>query len=424
MEGRSKIRIRMREAMGMWKAKSISVVLLLMLVAGISTAADVLDIGTGARSIGLGRTNTSVKADAYGIFGNPAGLRGITIGEIVSMYGTTSNDITYTMLGYVMPTNYGKFFAGYANNQTLDFTFTRLDATTGRPVAVSNFDFRNDLLMLGYQNSLSKAVSYGLRMKYFRKGAGNIAGYQASGINADAGVLVEANDRLTLGVTAKNIVPGRAGALNLSNGQTEDQVLGADVGLGFMAYPKLGVYADVSLNRHIPAEGKLGVEWKPLNMLAVRLGGEQKSSGGSSNYINGSAGIGLRLGIFAIDYAYYYDSLLVTNSRHFVSILIKTPNVTAAEPEFKKKIIPQVVTPIAETPKAEIASLKPAAPVVPVEEVKVPEVIEYVVVEGNCLSKIAEKFLGNWILYKKIAKDNNIKNPDLIFPKQKIVIQK
>ena len=383
-----------------------------MMLVSVASAADVLDIGYGAKSIALGKTYTSVKADAYGIFGNPASLKGVTTGEIVSMYGQMSTDISYTMLGYVMPTKYGKFFVGYGNNQMTGFTSTTLDATTGRPAAASDFDYRSDLLMLGYENSLTRAISYGLRLKYMSKGAGSIAGYYASGMNADASVLVEANDRLTLGVTAKNIVPGTAGALNLGNGQTEDQVFAVDMGLGFKAHPKLSLYTDVAMTKNIPAELKVGIEWKPINMLAVRLGGEQKSAGGNSSYLNGSAGVGLDIGVFGIDYAYYYDSVLTTNSRHFISISMQTPNVTAAEPQFAVSSTQTAVS-SQETAVSRLSNVIK-------QEAKS---IEYIVKEGDCLSKIAEKLTGHWRLCYKIAKDSNIKNPDLIFPGQKITIK-
>ena len=382
----------------------------------MASASDVLDIGYGAKSIGLGKTYTSVKGDAYGIFGNPASLRGVATGEIVSMYGQMNTDVSYTMLGYVLPTKYGKLFAGYGNNAMNGFTTTTLDAVTGRPMAGSDFDYRDEMLMLGYQNCLTKQISYGLRLKYMSKGAGNLSGYYASGLNADAGVLYEANDRLTLGVTARNIVRGETGAIKIGNGQTEIQPWRVDAGLGFAAHPRLRLYTDVSVTRIIPAEVKIGAEWKPIDMLAIRVGGEQKSAGGNDSYINGSAGVGFNTGVFGIDYAYCYDSLIQSNSRHFVSISIKTPRVTASEicdrEEPKAAAVPL---------KAEVVEAPQPAPA---EVVKEPEVIEYVVMENDWLSKLAEKYLGDMMRYPEIAELNNIKNPDLIFPGQKIKIKK
>ncbi|MCX5748919.1 MAG: LysM peptidoglycan-binding domain-containing protein [Candidatus Saganbacteria bacterium] len=400
------------------KNNIICTVLLMFCLTGISIAADVLDIGAGARSIGLGRTNTSVKGDAYGIFGNPASLRGVTTGEIVSMYGTMNTDVKYTLLGYVLPTKYGKFFAGYANNQTPDITSTTLDATTGRPVAVTNFDFRNDMLLLGYENSLSKAISYGLRVKYYNKGSAAIANMSGSGVNADAGVQIDTNDKLTVGMIAKNIIPGQS--IKLLNGQTEELPGEFDIGLGFFPHKRLDIYADLNLTRNIPAEAKVGIEWRMVDFLALRLGAEQKSMGASSSYINGSAGVGLNLGIFGIDYAYYYDSLVTTNSRHFISISIKTPAVKAAEPVFPEKTATKAIS------KEEVKIITPKAPAIPVEEVKAkePEAIEYIVVEDDWLSKIALRYLGDMKRYPELAKMNDIKNPDLIFPGQKIIIKK
>ena len=46
--------------------------------------------------------------------------------------------------------------------------------------------------------------------------------------------------------------------------------------------------------------------------------------------------------------------------------------------------------------------------------------IEYIVKSGDTLSEIAQKYHTT---YQKIAKDNNIKNPNLIFPNQKLVIK-
>lgn len=305
--------------------------MIFVLMAGVAQAAEVLDIGYGARSIGLGRTFAGQKDDAYGIFGNPASLKGLTTGEIVSMYGQMGADISYSMLGYVMPTKHGKFFAGYGNNVLSGFTSTTIDASTGRPVPVSAFDFRSDLFMTGYQNSLTNDISYGMRLKYFTKGAGT--GYYGNGINADAGLLIVPNNRLSLGIEARNILLGTMGALKLSNGQTEEQPFQVDLGLGFWVQPRIGLFADYSLYKSIPNEARLGVEWRASDILSVRMGAEQKSSDLNSSYINGSAGVGLNLGLLRIDYAYHYDSLLVSNSRHFVSISINTPKITAPEAE-------------------------------------------------------------------------------------------
>ena len=44
----------------------------------------------------------------------------------------------------------------------------------------------------------------------------------------------------------------------------------------------------------------------------------------------------------------------------------------------------------------------------------------YIVKSGDTLSAIAQKYNTT---YQKIAKDNNISNPNLIYPNQKLVIK-
>lgn len=46
------------------------------------------------------------------------------------------------------------------------------------------------------------------------------------------------------------------------------------------------------------------------------------------------------------------------------------------------------------------------------------EVVNYVVKKGDTLWAIAEKYLGSGTKYQQIASENNIKNPDLIYPGQ------
>ena len=49
---------------------------------------------------------------------------------------------------------------------------------------------------------------------------------------------------------------------------------------------------------------------------------------------------------------------------------------------------------------------------------------EYTIEQGDSLSKIAKKYYGNAADWKKIyeANKNTIKNPDLIYPGEKIII--
>ncbi len=379
-------------------------------------ATDVLDIGVGAKSIGLGKTFTSVQSDAYGIFGNPASLTGIMTGEIVSMYGNMDSDVTYTLLGYVYPTQFGNFSLGYGNNSVTGITSTTLDASSGRPAAVSNLDFRNDLMTLGYQNNYSSNISYGVRAKYLSKGISNTTNGTGTGINADAGLLINAYENLNIGLVANNILPG--GKLNLQNGQSEDIPATLTVGLGYKALSNLDLYSDLLLNKDIPGEIKVGVDWRVLDRLSLRAGADELTSALGTSYTNGSVGLGINLGILGIDYAYYYDSMLVSNSRSFLSISILMQNMFPKQPE--KKIEVYVPPP---PPEPLPVVVPPPAPIV--EAPPEPAIVgEYVIKKHDTLKSISFKFFHTRKYVWKIANDNNIKNPNWIYPGQKIVIKK
>jgi nucleoid-associated protein YgaU/chemotaxis signal transduction protein len=53
-----------------------------------------------------------------------------------------------------------------------------------------------------------------------------------------------------------------------------------------------------------------------------------------------------------------------------------------------------------------------------------PDIVVYTVKKGDTLFKITAKYTGNGFNYPKVAKRNKIKNPDLIFPEQKIQIKR
>jgi nucleoid-associated protein YgaU len=69
----------------------------------------------------------------------------------------------------------------------------------------------------------------------------------------------------------------------------------------------------------------------------------------------------------------------------------------------------------ADADAAAAAAAAPPAPAAPAQQT-------YTVVRGDTLSAIAKRFYGKASDYKKIASANNIANPDLIHPGQRLII--
>lgn len=286
-------------------------------------AADVLDVGTSARSLGMGKSFVLLSGEASAIFGNPAGLNGMNRGEFTSMYGELTGDVKFTMLGFAVPTRSGVYGVGYAGNKTWDLTTTTVDAN-GRIVPVTNFDYHNDLYIFSYGNKISAPLSYGARLKYYSRGASGIAGVEGHGANMDLGLLYKREGPLSAGIVASNIFSGSLGSIKWSNGTEEKMRTAVNAGIGY-SRKDLSLYTEVSSTQDIPMEVKAGGEWSAFQALKIRLGAELVPLDIRARYINYSMGVGYGAGDFKIDYAYYYDGLLPYNSRHFIGLSFILP---------------------------------------------------------------------------------------------------
>lgn len=298
----------------------ISAILLMFLVfGGTVVGSDVMDVGYGARSISLGRTYVGQRGDMYGVFGNPGSLSGVDRVGLVSMYGQMEGDVSYGMLGFVHSSKYGRVFVGQGISVMGGFVSTFIDPVSGRVSGGSVFSYRESVLLGGYQNELSGKVSYGFRMKYINKVVEGVNGYSGRGINGDVGILLLVNDRLNIGMVLRNVVSGASGGISFSDGGYEEQEHRLDVGVGYVS-GGIKLYGDVCMGYGIPAEIRVGGEIKPVSIMAVRVGGEQRSLGGGKSYFNGTAGIGVEINNFALDYGYVYSGLISGSSSHFVSL--------------------------------------------------------------------------------------------------------
>jgi nucleoid-associated protein YgaU len=116
---------------------------------------------------------------------------------------------------------------------------------------------------------------------------------------------------------------------------------------------------------------------------------------------------------------------------YFVSVprkLSEPPAGKIEAPAVAQKPSPPPVGPEKETPRTVQKNLKVPAPetlpplylTVPPDRVVLPEQEIYTVVKGDTLWGIAKRFTGNPRNYPRVARDNSIATPDLIFPGQRI----
>ncbi len=107
------------------------------------------------------------------------------------------------------------------------------------------------------------------------------------------------------------------------------------------------------------------------------------------------------------------------------ALIQEIKNVKVLDYVKKERLVPQkaeapkVETPKVEVPKVEAPKVEQPVAVQPTVEVGAENNVVYIVQKGDMLYKIGKKFNVAW---KKIAEINTLKNPDLIFPGQKLII--
>lgn len=93
---------------------------------------------------------------------------------------------------------------------------------------------------------------------------------------------------------------------------------------------------------------------------------------------------------------------------------------TSVTPPVRTETVPQKAPRTAGAPAREEAPLVLMVP----KSMPEPETVVYVVVKGDTLWGISKRFTGNPFNYPRVARDNSIATPDLIFPGQKIRLQR
>ncbi len=288
-------------------------------------AADVLDIGTSARSLGMGRSYVGISDVGECVFANPAGLYGLKKLELVSMYTDLSGDVKYTLVGVASPTRFGKLGFGYASNKIGDIFATTIDAT-GRPTTLEPFSYGTDMFLVDYADKFNKDLTYGLRFKYVKKGGSIAAAGEGTGMNLDLGLLYRINDDANAGMVVENAITGGPGAIRWNNGLEEEMPFVFNLGGSYrLKQYNARLFSDLSFRKTRSYEIRLGGEWNAWKSLDLRAGIEQMNASPTEKYMNFSLGVGYKFDSFRVDYAYYLDTLLSYNSRHYVSFAVSLP---------------------------------------------------------------------------------------------------
>ena len=264
-----------------------------------------LDVGYGARPMGLGGAYTAAANDAYSIIWNPAGLTQIQ-GQQASFYFTKQfNIIPYSMAVYA--------------NQPANSNWGH-----GEAVFVSGDDALRETMIylgIGYKaDRLLKGLKLGTAIKYKNAsfgenpngGEGQITG-GAIGFGLDFGALYTIQEKFVAGISVKNVfdvVSWNSSSMGVYTQNSPVRLIG---GMVFQISPHYLIAVDMEKSLFLDTTNRLnlGMERVLFDILSLRGGAFQNLE--PSADMNYNFGIGINYSqhsiLFLVDAAYVVQEI-------------------------------------------------------------------------------------------------------------------
>lgn len=244
-------------------------VLILLLVAGFalaqggagSSGADFLNLGVGARPLGLAGAYTAIADDVYGMSYNPAGLSQILKAELGSYYANILADVHQGWIGYAQE-------AGHFLNFGFDLNLVYAEETRrnsyGDPIGIYS-DFMGSFGgALAFE--LAEGFSLGIAGRYIFQKYDHDMGH---GFAGDFGLLYHTRfNEFRVGLVAENLGP------NITFRDAGDPMpMGLRLGVASSLFREdLTLTGDFAWRLENTMEANVGVEWWAVKGFAIRVG--------------------------------------------------------------------------------------------------------------------------------------------------------
>jgi flagellar hook assembly protein FlgD len=263
--------------------------------------------GFGARPAALNNSFVARADDSNAIYWNPAGLTQVKGLEIQSMF-YNAWETNYTALQGALTLGELHLGIGYLGAGVNDiFTTIPNEQISGRYMVDtgSNFKYQGQAFFLSTAYRILPDLSVGATLKYLIE---NLASNEAQGMGLDLGLLYKPTDYVSLGLNIQNLYqPKMKWNTESQNTDTIPMVIKSGV-LVLLLDNTLAVSTDLDyLLRDIPANERIkvysGLEWKPIDSIALRLG-LNPTQFSQFNRIISSCGAGLDLGVLNLDFSW------------------------------------------------------------------------------------------------------------------------
>lgn len=282
-------------------------------------------MGVGARVIAMGEAGSTVTNDIVSGYWNPAGLTRLKDFEVGTMinagmdFGRSHN---YASFGNRF--GFGALSLSWVNANVLD-----IDGYDENENPTGTFSDSENNFTLSYANSVGK-FSFGLSPKFYLS---TLDGETQTGYGVDVGAKFDINQYLEIGAMARDIYA-----------RFDDDPVPYQISAGLAAYPLRGLTlaADAKLEQDEDPYFCFGAEyWTSIgsdpeadSKLSVVSVSEQSSweeaistlqTGLRLGYNRGrlSAGTGIRLRNFQLDYVFRYNNHEVFGNDHILSLILR-----------------------------------------------------------------------------------------------------
>ncbi|MCX5797746.1 MAG: PorV/PorQ family protein [Elusimicrobia bacterium] len=255
-----------------------------------TTAADFLDLGAGARAMGMGGAYSAAADDAAALYWNPAAMTQVAHRSATLMHAAYIASSYYDYGSYVENAGrYGAFGLGVQY-----FSFGKVYETDQDYIPIGTVTPYDLAASVGYAYQLESGFALGAAGKFIQSKLADTANTEA----VDLGVLSPRffDDRLRLAVTARNL----GGTLKYDQAE-ESLPLAFKAGAAFHITKDWLTALDVGAPKNDSPYADFGTEY----LLAVgdfwRFAGR---AGFSSQNLSPSVGIGVGCKTLSVDYAF------------------------------------------------------------------------------------------------------------------------
>jgi len=288
-----------------------------------TTTASVLDLGMGARPLGMGEAFVGLADDGNAIFYNPAGLAWSQGLNILSSYETRPGIANYGHIsGCLSHFGFGMHYFDFGSVPKIDEFGNVLGSFSYRNyILIAGVGVKGSVLPFLGQVPVFRDIAFGVRVKFLR--VDTLVPGNGGSFAADLSLLLRSDwpsfawpfiTGYGLGFFLKNFV---GLPLRYASGHQENWSKKVVMGFSIELMGRVILATDFANNTGL----RLGLEWNPLPGLAVRGGLRNEGV-----YI-WSFGLGVEFANFSLDYAFVAHPHLSDQHRLSFCVVLKSVRI-------------------------------------------------------------------------------------------------